>query len=102
MLVVLQRMGFTYAPELSTAVVELRLNDGPAVLVDEEATLGIDVPLAALESRLDFPDTVKLVARQILIDVTGLDDVLVLQVTGGDLVTVVGMYSSFLPISFQS
>src|SRR5690606_1970320 len=62
-LVVLQQVGFTYAPQLATAVVQLRLDNGPAVLVDEEAPLGVDVALAALERGFDLPDTVQLVAR---------------------------------------
>src|SRR3546814_296435 len=57
-LVVLQRVGLAYTPKLTTTVVQLRLDDGPAILVDEETALGVDVALAALERGFNLPDAV--------------------------------------------
>src|SRR5690606_26703769 len=88
-LVILQHVRLAHAPELATAVVQLGLDDAPAVLIDIEATLTIDVALAGLEVGLDFPDPMQLVASQILVHMAGLDDVAVLDVAGADLVAVV-------------
>ncbi|MNN53235.1 hypothetical protein D3C81_1679780 [compost metagenome] len=82
-------MGFGYAPEQATAIVVVDLGGLPGVLVDEEVALGIDVALAGLEGRLDFPDPVQLVTGQVLVDMASLEDVRVLQLGGCQAVAVV-------------
>src|SRR5690606_14770903 len=72
-LVVLQHMGLAYTPQLAATVIEFRLHDGPAVFINEEATLGVDIALAVLERCLDFPNAVQLITCQVLVDVTRLD-----------------------------
>jgi len=51
-------VGLAYTPKLTTTVVQLRLDDGPAILVDEETALGVDVALATLERGFNLPDAV--------------------------------------------
>src|SRR5690606_36209795 len=95
-LVVLHHVRLADAPELATTVVQLGCDDGPAVFINIEATLAIDVALTGLEVGLDFPDPMQLVASQVLIHVARLDDVAVLDVAGADLVAVVGNVQLFL------
>ena len=71
-------MGLVVAPQLATAVVELAEDDVPAVLVEVIATLAVDVPRAGLEGGFDDPHTVFLEARQVWVEVVGLEDVGVL------------------------
>src|SRR3954471_8290408 len=49
------------APELAAAVVLVGGDHGPAILVDVERALGVDVARAGLERRLDHPHTMQLV-----------------------------------------
>ncbi|MNX81242.1 hypothetical protein D3C86_1129250 [compost metagenome] len=89
MVVLLDRVQFTAAPQFTATVVLVRLGDLPAVFVHIEATFGVDVPCTGLEGRFDHPHAVLLVAGQVLIDVVGLDHGVVLEVAAADLVAVV-------------
>src|SRR5690606_2890977 len=83
-LVVLHHVRLADAPELATTVVQLGLDDAPAVFIDIEATLAINVALTGYEVGLAFPDPMQHVASQVLIPEARLDDVAVLDVAGAD------------------
>ncbi|MNP78347.1 hypothetical protein D3C76_1759360 [compost metagenome] len=51
----------------------------PAVLVDVEVALGIDVALAGFQRRLHVPDPVQFIACVLRVQVPGLDDLCVLE-----------------------
>lgn len=87
--VVVLGMGFGDTPQVTAAIVLIDDCGLPGVLVDIEVTLGIDVALAGLEGGFHVPDAVQLVAGQILVDMTGLEDVRVLEVRGVQAVAVV-------------
>src|SRR5690606_11521600 len=89
MVEVLLGMPLTYAPQLSPPVEVIGQGDLPAILVDVEHAFGVDIALAIPESGLDHPDPVQLVARQILVDMAGLDDLLVLERRRVQLIAVV-------------
>ncbi|MNV74494.1 hypothetical protein D3C71_1677170 [compost metagenome] len=72
-------MGLGYAPQSTATVVMVDLRGLPGVFVDVEVTLGIDVTLAGLQGRSHMPHPVQLVTSQVLVDVTSLDDLVILQ-----------------------
>src|SRR5690606_38746196 len=72
--VVVLGVGLGHAPQVATTVVVVDDRGLPGVFVDVEVTLGVDVALAGLEGGFHVPDTVQLIAGQILVDVTGLED----------------------------
>ncbi|MNQ88619.1 hypothetical protein D3C85_1038940 [compost metagenome] len=81
---------FGDAPELATAVVVIDQCHLPAVFVDVHVALGIDMPFARLDRGDHFPDPVQLIAGQVLVDVPGLDHIVVLELWRIELVAVVG------------
>ncbi|VVN72473.1 hypothetical protein PS687_05636 [Pseudomonas fluorescens] len=83
-------MTFGDTPQLSATVVVIHQRDLPAVFVDVHVALGVDVPLARLDRADHFPHAVQFVAGQVLVDVAGLDDVVVLEARRIELVAVVG------------
>ncbi|MNH14879.1 hypothetical protein D3C79_744800 [compost metagenome] len=87
--VTLQAVRLLDPPQFATPVIQVGAKDAPAVLIDIEHTLGINVPLARLQGRFHHPDPVHLIAQQILVEVVGLDDVVVLEAAIGQLVGVV-------------
>ncbi|MNO03032.1 hypothetical protein D3C81_2236260 [compost metagenome] len=64
---------------MATTVVLVDFHRRPGVFVEVHVALGVDVSLTRLEGALHFPHPVQLVAGQVLVDVTGLDDVVVLE-----------------------
>src|SRR5690554_1942096 len=85
----LDQVAFTYAPQGATAIVVIVQHDGPGVLIHEEVTLCVDVTLACLDVALYFPHAVQLEAGVLRVDVTGLQDIAVLQFRIGQLAGVV-------------
>src|SRR5690606_23498909 len=73
-------MTLTYAPQSATTVVVVRQADLPGVLVNEEVTLRIDMPLPLLHVTLNFPYAVQLETRMLRIHVTGLQYITVFQI----------------------
>ncbi|MNG30956.1 hypothetical protein D3C84_1166800 [compost metagenome] len=62
---------------MAASIVVIDLQQGPGVLIEVHVALGINVPLVGLQRAFHFPHTVQFVAGQVLVDVTGLDDVVV-------------------------
>src|SRR5690606_35873364 len=77
--VVLDQVALAHAPQGATAIVVIVQHDGPGVLIHEEVTLCVDVTLACLDVALYFPHAVQLEAGVLRVDVTGLQDIAVLQ-----------------------
>ncbi|MNF80594.1 hypothetical protein D3C84_628410 [compost metagenome] len=78
-MVVLLGMPFADAPQLAASVVMVHLRQLPAVFIEVHVARGVDVTLAWLDLGNHFPDAVQFVAGQVLIDMTGLEDVGVLE-----------------------
>ncbi|MCY1359384.1 hypothetical protein D9M69_459520 [compost metagenome] len=68
-------VGFILTPQLATRVVDVGNQDLPAVLVDIEAALGVDVALAGFEGGLDDPHAVLLVTTQVRVEMARLQHV---------------------------
>ncbi len=83
-------MRLAYTPQLATTVVVVDVSGLPGVLVDKHVTLGVDMALSRLDVGNHFPDAVQLIARQILVDMTSLEDLVVLDLRRAQLVVVVG------------
>ncbi|MCY1520429.1 hypothetical protein D9M68_552050 [compost metagenome] len=66
------------------------LDNVPAVLVQVEAALGIDMTRASFQGCFDHPYPVRLITHQILIHVFLADDLLVFQGAVMELVVVIG------------
>ena len=77
-------------PQLATAIVVIHQRHLPAVFVDVHVALGVDMPLVRLDGADHFPHPVQLIAGQVLVDMPGLDDVVVLERRRVELVAVVG------------
>ncbi|OQB88665.1 MAG: hypothetical protein BWX86_02630 [Verrucomicrobia bacterium ADurb.Bin122] len=82
-------MGLGGAPELAARVVLIDGEDLPAIFVEVESAAGVAVRGAGLELGLDHPDAVQFVAREVLVDVERLDDVVHLHLVAVEFVGVV-------------
>ena len=82
-------MAFSHTPQHTTAVVMVDDAGLPGIFIQVEGTLGVNMAVAVFQSGFHFPDPVQFIAGMILIDVTCLDDVIVLQVARFQLVGVV-------------
>src|SRR5690606_12240813 len=69
---------FSHTPQFTTAIVMVDLNGLPGVFIKIEHTLGVYMALAIFQGGFYFPHTVQFVAGQILINVAGFYDVIVL------------------------
>ncbi|MNN46890.1 hypothetical protein D3C81_1612900 [compost metagenome] len=78
-MVVLLGMPFAHAPQLATSVVMVHFCQLPGVLIEVHVSRRVNVTLAWLDLGHYLPDAVQFVAGQVLIDVTGLEDVGVLE-----------------------
>src|SRR5690606_29473264 len=85
----LHGVSFSDSPELSTAIVMVDNRSLPGIFINIEITLSIDVTLALFQRGLYMPYPVKLVTRQPLVDMTRLDDLIILQVTINQFVGVI-------------
>src|SRR3546814_11141286 len=75
--------------ELVTVVIVVHRGDGPPIFVDVETTGLERVAGTRTQIRLDDPDTMQFITRQILIQMARTDQILVLDLVAGDLVGVV-------------
>ncbi|MNQ90808.1 hypothetical protein D3C85_1061620 [compost metagenome] len=80
LVVVLLGMPFAHAPQLAASVVMVHFRQLPAVFIEVHVACRVDVTFARLDLGHHFPDAVQFVAGQVLIDMTGLEDVGVLEV----------------------
>ena len=83
-------MRLVYTPKTAIAVVAFGECDLPAVFVEIENAAGVDVILALLQRRFEFPDPVEFVASQLGVDVLPLQDVLRPNIAAVQAVRVVG------------
>ncbi len=82
-------MGLLNAPQFITLVVDIHGDNLPGIFIHVEGAALVDVAGASLERRIDNPDPVQFVARQILIDVSALNDVVVVVLVRMNLVAVI-------------
>ena len=83
-------MAFLQADQLALLVVQVDGKNRPAVLVDIEATLVVEVAEALAQGRLDHPHAMQLVAQQFRVQGAWLDDAVVRKALLMHGITVVG------------
>ncbi|MCY1512764.1 hypothetical protein D9M68_472380 [compost metagenome] len=88
--VVVLQVGHRYAPQLATAVVLVDHRGLPAVLVEVQGALGVDVAGARLQGAFHDPHAVQFVAGDGRVQVARLQQVVVFDLGAGHLVVVVG------------
>ncbi len=82
------RLGYT--PQLAATIVMIDVGSLPGVLIKEQMTLGIDMTLTRLDVGNHFPDAVQLITRQVLVDMAGLEDLVIFELRRAQLEVVVG------------
>ncbi|MNF63796.1 hypothetical protein D3C84_455070 [compost metagenome] len=88
-MIVLLSMPFTHAPELPAPIVMVYFCQLPGILIKVHVSCRVDVTFAWLDLSHNLPNSMQFIAGQILIDMTGLEDVGVLEVWRVELVAVV-------------
>ncbi|MNG07276.1 hypothetical protein D3C76_1515490 [compost metagenome] len=79
-LVIVDQIAFSNTPQFATTIVVVNFCQLPGVFIEIQIAFGVDVSLPRLQSRLDMPDPMQLIARQVLIDMSGLEYVSVFDV----------------------
>ncbi|KFF35227.1 hypothetical protein G039_0311085 [Pseudomonas aeruginosa VRFPA01] len=94
-----RQVGHRHPPQVAPAVVLVHHRHAPAVLVEVQGALAVDMASAGLEPAFHHPDPVQLVAGVLRIEMSGLDQILVFHLGTAEPVVVVGDVD--FPLAYQ-